>query len=385
MFADRLNNIAPFRVMEVLARAAELEALGHRVVHLEVGEPDFVTSAPIVKAGQKALESGHTKYTQATGIPELREAIAAHYLSFGVQVAPERIIITAGASGGLTLLAALLLNPEDEMLITDPGYPCNEVFTMLAGATPKPMVVSPNAGFQPTVDDVDAAWSEKTKGILLASPANPTGTMLESDTMSQIASFVASRDGFFILDEIYQGLVHKESYKTGLQVTDRLFILNSFSKYFGMTGWRLGWVVVPEVAVDPITRLAQNLFICPSAPAQYAALEAFSSEALAVHESRAQEFEQRCARLYQGLTDLGFRIPVQPQGAFYLFVDVSHLGMGSQEFCRRLLDEHFVAVTPGADFGEHYADQYVRFAYTTSLTDIELALERIRDALEAWR
>lgn len=385
MFADRLQKIAPFRVMEVLSRAAELEALGHDVVHLEVGEPDFTTAPPIINAGLQALEAGHTKYTQATGIPELRQEISRFYAKQGVSVAPERIVVTAGASGGLALLAALLLNPEDEMLITDPGYPCNEVFTLLAGGVPVPVVVSPNAGFQPRLEDIERTWTERTKGVLLASPANPTGTMLHKETLAAIASFVDGKAGFFILDEIYQGLVHSDTYRTGLEMSDDLYILNSFSKYFGMTGWRLGWVVVPDEAIDPMTRLAQNLFICPSAPAQQAALAAFSPEAIDIHESRAREFEQRCERLHQGLIDLGFRIPVKPQGAFYLYVDVSHLGMGSHEFCRRLLDEYFVAVTPGADFGEHYADQYVRFAYTTGLSEIEVAIARIGDALEHWQ
>ena len=384
MFADRIQAIAPFRVMEVLARAAELEALGHHVVHLEVGEPDFVTAAPIVAAGQAALAAGHTKYTQATGIPELRAAIAGHYAHLGVTVPSERIVITAGASGGLTLLAALLLDQGDELLITDPGYPCNEVFARLAGGIPKPMIVSPEAGFQPCLADVEAAWSEKTRGALLASPANPTGTMLAAETLNEIGRWIAARSGFFILDEIYQGLVHADTYATGLAVREDLFILNSFSKYFGMTGWRLGWVVVPEEAVEPMTRLAQNLFICPSAPAQYAALAAFAEDAMEVHEARAQEFQVRCQRLYQGLVELGFKVPVRPQGAFYLFVDVSHLGLTSQEFCQRLLDEYHVAITPGGDFGEYYAERYVRFAYTTSLAEIDLALERIRAALAEW-
>lgn len=384
MFAQRLKKIAPFKVMEVLARAGALEAAGHEVVHLEVGEPDFSTAGPILEAGRVAIAEGNTKYTAATGIMPLREKIAAHYAELGVEVSPERIIITSGASGGLTLLAALLLNPSDEILITDPGYPCNEVFAQLVGGVPRQIVVDSNNGFQPKARDIQEAWTARTKGVLLASPANPTGTMLASSDLRAIVDFVATQRGFFVLDEIYQGLVRGDVYRTGLTISQELFILNSFSKYFGMTGWRLGWIVVPDEAIDYVTRLAQNLFICPSTPAQYAALSAFNPETMRIHEERARQFDARCERLYEGLLALGFRIPVRPQGAFYLYVDVSHTGLTSGEFCERLLNEYFVAVTPGEDFGASGSDLYVRFAYTTSMTSIDMALDRLADALQAW-
>ncbi len=385
MFADRLHQIKPFRVMEVLARAGELEAEGHDVIHLEVGEPDFATATPIVEAGRQALLDGNTKYTQATGLGELRARIASYYAGLGVSVDSERIVVTSGASGGLTLLVALLLNPGDEILITDPGYPCNEVFAQLVGGCPGSVNVSPNNGYQPTLEDVQAAWSEQTKGVLFASPANPTGTMMPARVLSELVDFTKSRDAFFIMDEIYQGLVQDDIYRTALEVRNELYILNSFSKYFGMTGWRLGWVVVPESAIDGITRLAQNLFICPSTPAQHAALAAFDDDAIEIHDARAEEFERRCQMLYRGLLDLGFHIPVRPQGAFYLYVDVSHSGLSGRDFCRRLLDEYYVAVTPGEDFGDFCAEQHVRFAFTTSMERIELALGRVARALEAWR
>ncbi len=382
MFASRTAQIAPFRVMEVLKTAAELESLGHRVVHFEVGEPDFSTAPPIVAAGQAALERGHTKYTEATGIKPLREAIAAHYAAHGVSVEAQRICVTAGASGGLMLLSALLLDPTDELLITDPGYPCNEVFARTVGAEPVRVPTSPNNHFQPSWADLHSAWSERTKGVLLASPANPTGSMLEPTALREIADEVRAREGVVILDEIYQGLVTTPTYPTGLTEVPDLYVLNSFSKYFGMTGWRLGWVVVPDAAVEGITKLAQNLFISPSAPAQYAALAAFSPEAMAVHEERAAIFRQRKDHLMQGLQALGFRIPVAPDGAFYLYVDVSHTGLDSLDFCDRLLRTHHVAVTPGADFGDQHAERYVRFAYTTDEASIELGLERIAHALQ---
>lgn len=384
MYAQRLKEIQPFRVMEVLARAGELEALGHDVIHLEVGEPDFVTPAPIVVAGQKALLDGKTRYTEATGLKALRTEISSYYGAMGVAVDADRIIVTTGASGGLTLLSALLLNPGDEVLTTDPGYPCNEVFAQLVGGTARSIVTSPATGFQPTVAQIEENWGAHTRGVLFASPANPTGTMLNADAVAQIADYTRGQSGFFILDEIYQGLVRGETYRSGLSIRDDIFILNSFSKYFGMTGWRLGWLVVPDAAVEPVTRLAQNLFICASTPAQHAALEAFSPDAMAIHEARAREFDARCERLYEGLVQLGFTIPVKPEGAFYLYVDVSHTGLHSREFCRRLLDEYHVAVTPGADFGAAYEARYVRFAYTTSIAVIDNALARLRQALEAW-
>jgi len=384
MFAKRVDQIQPFRVMEVLERAAFHESEGRRVVHLEVGEPDFATAPPIVDAGLKALAEGKTKYTPATGIPELRQAIVRHYASMGVDVAEQQIVVTSGASGGLTLLAALLLDPGDELLITDPGYPCNEVFTRLAGGEPVTIPVNANQKFQPTATDIDAAWGSATKGVLLASPANPTGTMLEKKVLLDIAETITQHRGFFILDEIYQGLTIDAPYESGLQVTRDLYVLNSFSKFFGMTGWRLGWLVVPLQAVEAVTKLAQNLFISPSTPAQYAALAAFSPEAMEIHRRRADTFVKRAEMLAAGLRELGFSIPVPPEGAFYLYVDVSHTGMNAREFCWRLLDEYQVASTPGEDFGQHLHERFVRFAYTTDEDSIQLGLQRIGQALQSW-
>ena len=384
LFAERVDLIQPFRVMEVVRRAAEFEAKGTRVVHFEVGEPDFATAEPIVEAGRQALLDGRTKYTEATGITALREAISGHYAQLGIAVAPHRIIVTSGASGGLTLLAALLLNPGDELLITDPGYPCNEVFAQLAGAIPKPIAVEAENLFQPTLEAVEEHWSVDTRGVLLASPANPTGTMLPAQTLQQIAAFIAAKSGFFILDEIYQGLTPNAAYRSGLALADDLFVLNSFSKFFGMTGWRLGWLVVPEEAVEGVTKLAQNLFIAPSTPAQYAALAAFSPAAMKIHHNRAEQFMQRAAMLAQGLQQLGFKIPVQPQGAFYLYVDVSNTGLPAIEFCHRLLEEFQVAVTPGEDFGANSNQAFVRFAFTTDEASIALGLQRLQSALQRW-
>jgi aspartate/methionine/tyrosine aminotransferase len=391
MLAQRLAHISPFRVVELLERARVLEAQGHHVVHLEVGEPDFATAAPIVEAAHRALDQGATRYTQALGIPALRERIAGYYDEMaGIRVDAQRVVVTAGASGGLLLLSALLLDPGNELLLTDPGYPCNEVFVRLVNAVPVTLPVRPADGFQITAAQVAAAWTAATRGLLVASPANPTGAMLPAAVLTALAALVRSRDGVLILDEIYQGLTFpgndpaETGYPTGLAVVDDPFVLNSFSKYFGMTGWRLGWMVLPEWAVEPVARLAQNLFISPPSLSQHAALAAFSAPAMAVHEQRRLAYAERRDRLADGLERLGFAIPLRPNGAFYLYVDIAWTGLDSVTFCRRLLEEHRVAVTPGIDFGSQDAERYVRFAYTTGLDDIDIALERIGEALARW-
>ena len=385
MYAQRLDRIAPFRVMQLMERAKAIEASGHRVVHFEVGEPDFVTADPIVRAGIDALEAGETKYTQALGIPELRERIAQHYCQeLGVSLSADRVVVTSGASGGLLLLSGLLLNPGDRLLLTDPGYPCNEVFAGLVNAEPERIPLSADRGFQLHADDLEAHWGPRARGLLLASPANPTGAVISRAHLAELVAALARRGGWLILDEIYQGLIYGDGpgYRTGLEITDEAFILNSFSKYYGMTGWRLGWMVVPEAALEPVARLAQNLFISPSSIAQRAASSAFGPEARAIHEQRRAAFEGRRDALREGLTELGLRVPVVPGGAFYLYVDVSPIGIDSAEFCWRLMDDYHVAVTPGIDFGDHLADQYVRFAYTTDEDSIALGLERIETALK---
>lgn len=385
MYSRLSDNISPFTVMQLVQRAGEFEAEGQRVVHFEVGEPDFQTAAPIVAGAHQALDAGQTKYTAAHGIGELRQCIADFYASQDIVVPVERILVTSGASGGLVLLASLLLDASDELLITDPGYPCNEVFAKLVGGVPIKLPVSAENRFQPTLADIQNAWGDKTKGVLLASPANPTGTMLDAGELIAIQSFVTAKGGFFILDEIYQNLTRDHvSYTSGLSLCSDIYVLNSFSKFFGMTGWRLGWLVVPETAVAALTKLAQNLFISPSTPAQYAAISAFNTDAMSIHKQRRGVFEDRAKILAEGLLELGFRIPVMPDGAFYLYVDISHTKMDSADFCWRLIEEYKVAATPGYDFGDSNAGQYVRFAYTTSEESILLGLERIGTALKDW-
>ena len=387
MTADRLNNIAPFRVMELMERAKALESEGQEVVHFEVGEPDFPTAQPIVDAGHAALDAGRTKYTQALGIPELRERISRYYAEVvGVEVPAERIVVTSGASAGLLLLCGLLLNPQDELLMTDPGYPCNRVFVGLVNGSAGQFPLSAADGFQPDPAVLAECWSSRTRGVLLASPANPTGAVIPARNLRLLIEVARARGGFVLLDEIYQGLIYQSEpeYRSGLQLDQELYVLNSFSKYFGMTGWRLGWMVVPDAALSGITRLAQNLFISPPSIAQYAALAAFEPAAMEIHESRRAHFGRRRDQLYRGLKALGFSIALLPEGAFYLYVDISHTGMDAEDFCWKLINEFQVAVTPGIDFGDCEPARYVRFAYTTADEQIELGLQRIEKALTAW-
>ncbi|MFU8813767.1 MAG: aminotransferase class I/II-fold pyridoxal phosphate-dependent enzyme [Pseudomonadales bacterium] len=391
MYAKRIQRIAPFRVVELLERAKQLEAEGREVVHLEVGEPDFPTAQPIIDAAHRALDGGATKYTQAMGIPALRERIAHYYQeSSGIRVAPERVVVTSGASAGLLLLSALLLDPGDELLLTDPGYPCNEVFVWLVNGEPVRIPLLAEDGFQITPAQVEICWSPRTRGLLLASPANPTGTLVPGQVLVALAELIRGRGGFLILDEIYQGLTYGDTtagggdYRSGLSLTDDAYVLNSFSKYFGMTGWRLGWMVLPEQAVPAVARLAQNLFISPASLSQHAALAAFEPAAMAIHEQRRQAFEHRLTVLVQGLEELGFVIPARPAGAFYVYADISHTRLDAVEFCRRLLEEFYVAATPGVDFGERHTGSYVRFAFTASEERIRLGLARLEQALRAW-
>ncbi len=393
MFATRVQQIQPFRVMQLLERARELERAGAQVVHLEVGEPDFPTAAPLVAAAQAALAAGTTGYTEAAGLPALRAAIAADYQQrLGVDLAPERVLVTAGASGALMLLAALLLEAGDELLLPDPCYPCNLSFLATVNANGRLLATGPETGFLLSAQQIAAHWRGNTRGVLLASPANPTGATYDVESLQAVLETLRARRGLLIMDEIYQGLVYPVPGQPAPAGTvlaqctpdDQVYVVNSFSKFFGMTGWRLGWLVVPAAAVEPLQRLAQNLFIAPSTPAQYAALAAFTPAALAEHERRRRLLGQRRDQLLAGLQQLGFAVPLIPQGAFYLYVDIRHLEMDAEQFCWRLLNEFQVAVTPGTDFGQHQAGGFVRFAYTQDQAAIALALSRLAQALVAW-
>lgn len=376
--ARRMAAIQPFHVMELLARARELEAQGRDIVHMEIGEPDFETPAPITTAGIEALRQGYTHYTPARGLLELRRAISDFYQAqHGVTVDPERIIITPGSSGALQLLMAVLINPSEQLLMADPGYPCNRNFVRLVEGEALSIPVDASTGYQLNVAHLQQHWNERSKAVLVASPANPTGTLISNDGMRLMAEFVQQRNGHLLVDEIYHGLVYDAHAETALAISDDLFVINSFSKYFGMTGWRLGWLVAPQAYVPALDKVAQNIFLAASTPAQYAALAAFNPETIAILEERRRIFQQRRDYLLPALQRLGFDIPVTPQGAFYLYANCSRFSDDSDSFCRSLLEEAGVAVTPGKDFGHNDPSHHVRFAYTTSLERLQEGVMRI--------
>ncbi|MCQ4145803.1 pyridoxal phosphate-dependent aminotransferase [Vogesella sp. AC12] len=377
--SKRLSAIAPFQVMAILEKARALQAAGHDVIHLEVGEPDFATPQAIVDAGRAALAAGHTYYTAAQGLAELRQAIAAFYQSrFGVTVAPERIIVTPGASGALQIALSLLVDEGDGVLMADPTYPCNRHFVSLLGGVPQTVPVGAATRYQLLADELDANWQPNTVAAMVATPANPTGTVLSRDEITALAERCRAHGGALIVDEIYQGLTYGADSFSALQLADDAFVINSFSKYFQMTGWRLGWLVVPPAYVEPAIRLAQNLFLCPPAAAQHAALAAFQPAVLDVLESRRAEFGRRRDFLLQVLPTLGWRIDAVPDGAFYVYADVSAVTSDSFAYCQRMLDEVKVAITPGADFGSNRAGSYVRVAYTTGIDRLAEAVARMK-------
>ncbi|MCB1691192.1 MAG: pyridoxal phosphate-dependent aminotransferase [Pseudomonadales bacterium] len=386
-FAERLARIESFRVMKLLARANALEEAGHDVIHMEVGEPDFPTPEPIVRAGQVALAAGKTRYTPALGITPLREAIAGFYSdAMGVEVNPRRVIVTAGGSGGLLLTCALLFNPGDKLMMTDPAYPCNRHFLATLSAAAQLVPVDADEGYQLTAARVRSAWEETTRGVLLATPANPTGATVPDDELVAIARAVHERSGHLIVDEIYQGLVYGERpFSTVLGVDDEAFVINSFSKYFGMTGWRIGWIVVPEAAVDEIEKLAQNLFICPSSIAQHAALAGFSPAAREIMERQREALLQRRDYTVAALMQMGFGVPRVPDGAFYVYARLPDGLAPAEAFCDWLLETHFVAVTPGNDFGEFQASEHIRVSYAQSMPRLEMAMERLARAVRERR
>lgn len=374
----RVKRIAPFRVMSLLEAAQAREAAGHDVIHLEIGEPDFPTPEPVVVAGREALEAGHTRYSPAAGLPALREAIAGHYAEhFGADIDPRRILVTPGASGALLLASQLLVGAGDRVLMADPNYPCNRHFMALAGAEVDTVAVGPDSGWQLNADLVARHWQEATRLAMLATPSNPTGHMLDATALGAVAETVAEKGGHLLVDEIYQGLSYDLEPLSVAALSPEVFVVNSFSKYFGMTGWRLGWLLAPQEAVEPLTRLAQNVFLAAPTPAQHAALAAFTPECRELLESRRVELQRRRDALLTGLARLGLAPSLPPQGAFYLWLDISRYSRDSQTFCQRLLEEENVAITPGVDFAVSGGEHHVRIAFTTGVARLEEAVERL--------
>jgi aspartate/methionine/tyrosine aminotransferase len=445
--SQRAQKIEPFYVMEVAKAASALAAQSAQtdkpMIFLNIGEPDFSAPPLVQEAGQRAIRAGHTQYTQATGLAPLREHISAWYASrFNVQIPARRIVLTAGASAALQLACLALVEAGDEILMPDPSYPCNRHFVSAADGTAKLIACTPQERFQLTAAKVEAAWTAKsrgelnvktrgelnvktrgelnvktrgelnvktrgelnvkTRGVLLASPSNPTGTSIHPDELRRIHQVVSTRGGVTMIDEIYLGLSHDATFgRSALEIDDQIISINSFSKYFGMTGWRLGWLVVPDALVSVVERLAQNLYICPSTVSQHAALACFDSASIAEYEKRRAEFKARRDYFIPALRSLGFEVPVEPDGAFYVYADCSKiqskLGVqaasgsgasagvggigGSWDFCFEMMHRAHVAITPGRDFGTDSTHQFVRFSTASSMADLQTAVARMQKVL----
>lgn len=374
-----MQNISPFQVMELMARAKQLEQEGRDIVHMEVGEPDFPTPAPVIAAAQELLATGKVFYTAALGQPELREAISRFYRErYGSHVPAERIVITTGASAALLLALGVLVDRDEEWLLPDPGYPCNANFVHLLEGRVRRIATCAEHGYQPTAAEVASAWGEKTRGLLIASPANPTGTLIGESQLAQLHAVVREKGGALLVDEIYHGLTYGGDAISATELGDDIFVINSFSKYFGMTGWRLGWLVVPPDYLREVEKLAQNLYISPPTLSQHAALASFTPQNIAILEQRRREFSQRRDVLQAGLSALGFRIAAKPEGAFYLYADIGVLGDDSHTLALALLEDAGVACTPGLDFGHQDARRHMRFAYTTGIERLQEGLQRMK-------
>lgn len=373
------NQIAPFRVMKILAQAKQLEAQGRDIIHMEIGEPDFPSLPCVHQAAMQAAELGKTHYTATLGLPELREKLAQFYHSFyGAKVPAGQIVITPGSSSALQLVLTAILNPNDSVLMADPTYPCNRQFVELLHAKVQSIPVNAKSQYQLTLKLLEKHWSKEIKAVMVASPANPTGTLIEQDELLKMAQFLAEKHAYLIVDEIYQGLVYHrpaESILAHKNLPKNVIVINSFSKFFGMTGWRLGWAVAPPQLIDVLDRLGQNLYLSAPTPSQYGALAVLENDALAELENRRQIFQQRRDQLYAAMQTDGFELKTLPAGAFYLYWDVSQYTQDSESFCAQLLNATGVAITPGTDFGKVAGKTHVRLAYTSDR--IEEAVERI--------
>ena len=388
----RAARIEPFYVMEVAkaAQALAREVAGTRepMIFLNIGEPDFTAPPLVQEAAQRAVQSGATQYTQSLGLEMLRERISGWYAQrFGVDVPARRIVVTAGASAALQLACLALIDAGDEILMPDPSYPCNRHFVSAAEGTAVLIPTTAQERFQLSADKVRAAWNSKTRGVLLASPSNPTGTSIAPDELRRIHGVVQEHGGITLIDEIYLGLSYDDAYgQTALAIDDNIISINSFSKYFNMTGWRLGWMVVPEALVPVVERLAQNLFICASTIAQHAALACFEPESIAEYERRRAEFKARRDYFIPELQRLGLSVPVMPDGAFYAWADCSaaceRLGVnGSWDFAFELMRRAHIAVTPGRDFGTMDTQRFVRFSTANSMAQLQESVARLQTLL----
>lgn len=386
ILASRMANIAPFHVMELAKMATELERQGRDIIHMGIGEPDFTAAPDVIEAAARALSDGKLQYTSAVGIPALREAISSYYRNvYGLEVPSTRIVVTAGASAALLLACAALVEKDAEVLMPDPSYPCNRHFVAAFDGRAKMIPSGPAERFQLSNAMVREHWSPATRGVLLASPSNPTGTSILHSELASIVSTVREKGGFTIVDEIYQGLTYDDVPFSALSLGEDIIVINSFSKYFNMTGWRLGWLVVPEFMVPQIEKLAQNLFICASTIAQHAGVACFAPKSIALFEERKAEFRRRRDFIVPALRELGFHVPVMPDGAFYVYADCSGISDDADRLTFDMLSEVGVVTVPGLDFGPHTARQYIRLSYATSMENLREAVERIRKFLAERR
>lgn len=382
--AARMADIEPFHVVVLVTRAKELEAQGRTIVNMVIGEPDAPCAGPIAEAGVRAIRSGHVRYTPGLGTTALRQAISDWYgARYGVDVPFSRIGAMPGSSGAMLVTMGVLVDPGDEVLMADPSYPCNRHFVRAMEGRARCVPVGPDTAYQLTADLVDRHWSPRTRAVMVASPSNPTGTVIPRDELRAIHDVTRTRGGVLIVDEIYHGLTYGAADTTALEFGDDVFVLNSFSKYFGMTGWRLGWMVMPERYAPAVEKLAQNLFISASDIAQQAAIAAFSPEAVAVHEARRDEFRAQRDFLLPRLRDLGFGIPVVPEGAFYIYANCARHTDDSYAFCLDILENAGVAIAPGIDFGAHEAARHVRFSYPKPIPVLAEGVARLERYLRS--
>jgi len=372
----RIDSIEPFRVMQLLERAKELESTGKKIIHMEIGEPDFLTPRSVIEAAKSHLDNSNQFYTPSTGAPELQQALSQWYKDeYGVAIDSKRILITPGTSGAFSLIYAVLLEAGESVLLPDPGYPCQRNFIRLAGGNPINVPVGPESRYHLSDNLVRKRWQAETRAVVVINPSNPTGTLINPDELKRLASTCREREGYLISDEIYHGLTYGTKAPCALEFDDDAIVVNGFSKRWAMTGWRIGWIIVPEALIDACRRVMQNIFIAAPTLSQYAAIAALKEKEAV--ENMRQAYDERRQFLLRELPKLGFDIVVEPQGAFYIYANVEKLTDDSRAFCWKLLEERGVAITPGEDFGTYQSDRHVRFSYATGMDELKEGVRRI--------
>ncbi|MFA7437740.1 pyridoxal phosphate-dependent aminotransferase [Castellaniella sp.] len=383
--ADRTRHTVPFYAMEVLKQAQVLAAQGKDIISLGVGEPDFRAPQAVLDALNQATDAGLGGYVEALGLPALRDTLAGYYNQhFGTALDASRVMVTSGASGALLLATMALINPGDEVLMPDPSYPANRNFILAAGGQTRLVPTQATQNYHLCADDIHTHWGPRTRGVLIASPGNPTGTSMNRAALQALIAAVRERGGWIIMDEIYLGLAYDHAPASALTLDDDIVVINSFSKYFHMTGWRLGWLIAPPALIPALERLGASLAICAPSLAQHAALACFTPDTLQIYEQRRQAFQQRRDFLLPAFDTLGLDVLARPDGAFYIFADIRRLGLDSSTFYRQLLHEAGVAAVPGMDFGQAHAAHTVRFSYATGLDRLRQAVDRMAPLLARY-